>query len=243
MSVRPLGRNKPTDYSHVESHPAVEALGSIVTTPTPVVAGTDWMTGFDVPVLGADGKYRVSIKAGSEVRGGHCYCLEPVGEPDLQRSWVFYNQGQEGSCEGFGNSRAMTLLHAGELFDGFWLYDDARRIEGSYPDGEGSTNKAAAEALRRWGDHPAAADEHPLSEVIERVPWSKGVPSKGIKSFHWATSVEQIRVALGYAPTVEEFPLLNSWGAADYPHRAYMAADNVATLLAEGAEYTILVPR
>jgi hypothetical protein len=242
MSARPLGRNKPTDYSHVTAHPATEALGSIVTTPTPVVAGTDWMTGFDVPVLGADGKYRVSIKAGSEVRGGHCYCFEPVGELDLHRSWVFYDQGQEGSCEGHGNSRAMTLLHDNTLFDAFWLYDDARRIEGTYPSGEGSTNKAAAEALRRWGDHPGTAWAH-TEGVIERVPWSKGVPSTGIKSFHWATSVEQIRQALGYASSVNEFPLLNSWGAADYPHRAFMSADDIATLLAEGAEYTILVPR
>ncbi len=241
-ALRPLGRNKPTDFSHVVAHPAAEALGTVITTPTAVVAGTDWMTGFDVPVLGTDGKYRISIKAGSEVRGGHCYCFEPAGEPDKERAWIFYNQGQEGACEGFGNSRAMTLLNAGNLYDAFWLYDDARRIEGAFPSGEGSTNKAAAEALKRWGDHPAAADEKPLAEVIERVPWSQGIPSTGIKSYHWATSVEEIRQALGFSATVEEFPLLNSWGKQLYPHRTYMSAEDIDTLLGEGAEYTILVP-
>lgn len=246
--MRPLGRHAPKDFAHVAAHPVAELGDPGLLLPTPVVAGTDWFTSFDPTAIvqGADGKYRVSITPGASVRGGHCYCLEPIGEPDTGLAWIFYNQGAEGACEGFGNSRAMTLLTGGNLYDAFWLYDDARREEGTFPEGEGSTNRATAEVLRRWGDHPAAADGSELKvdePVIRRVPWRMGIPSKGIKSYHWATSVEQIRQALGYDASVGEFPLLNSWGKNDYPHRVYMPAETIDTLLTQGAEYTVLVPR
>lgn len=241
--MRALGRNAPPNFEHVAAHPASEVLDKLAQ-PTPVVAGTSWYTSFDVPVLGSDGKHRVSIIPGATIRGGHCYCFEPSGEPDQERAWIFYNQGELPACEGFGNSRAMTLLHGGELFAAPWLYDDARRVEGTFPSGEGSTNKAAAEALKRWGDHPAADVYKPLPQVIPDTDpiWEKSIPGLSVVSFHWATTVEEIRQALGYSAAVEEFAILNSWGHSDYPHRAYMSADDINTLLQEGAEYTILVP-
>jgi hypothetical protein len=248
--MRAIGRNKPDNLSHTTLHPV---SGITLTAPVPVVAGTEWLTGFDAPVRGADGKYRVPAPTAPSFgtsRGGHCYCLEPAGEPDQERAWIFYNQGEISACEGFGNSRAMTLLTLGSpgaeaggtlatLFDAFWLYDDARRCEGTFPSGEGSTNKAAAEALKRWGDHP---DADP-GEVIVPVPWQRGLPSVEIASFHWATTVEDIRQALGYGPEINEFPFLNSWGQLDYPHRTYMPAETLAWLLENEAEYTVLVPR
>jgi hypothetical protein len=241
--MRALGRNEPADFEHVAAHPASEVLAKL-TQPTPVVPGTPWYTSFDTPVLGGDGKFRVSITPGATVRGGHCYCLEPAGEPDPVRAWFFYNQGELPACEGFGNSRAMSLLHAGELFAAPWLYDDARRVEGTFPSGEGSTNQAAAEALKRWGDHPAADVYKPLpQEIPDTDPiWEKGIPGVSIVSFHWATTVEEIRQALGYPASVSEFPFLNSWGSMDYPHRVYMSDETINELLTQGSEYTILVP-
>lgn len=238
--MRALGRNLPRDFAHVVSHPLLESLPLLRGKPTPVVGGTEWLTDFDSPVQSVDGRFRVTTVSGSS-RGGHCYCLEQAGEPDLEVAHIFYDQGEAPACEGFGNSRALTLL-TGVLYDAFWLYDDSRRAEGAYPDGEGSTNKAAGDALRKWGDHYAIADGSGAGSVIQRVPWSSGKPGKGIKSFHFATSVEEIRAALGFSAAVAEFPILNSWGKDGYPHRVYLPDTTVDWLLARGAEYTILVP-
>lgn len=221
------------------AHPAAEVLANLLK-PTPVVAGSNWFTNFDAPIKGTDGKFRVGAGSLGTVRGGHCYCLEPVGEPDKEVAWIFYDQGEEGACEGFGNSRAMTLMAQGVLFDAFWLYDDARRVEDTFPSGEGSTNRAAAEALKKWGDHRESGVKP--DGVITRQPWHLGVSAMPIKSFHWATSVEEIRQALGYGPEVSEFPFLNSWGKDDYEHRVYMPDTVIDTLLQQGAEYTILMP-
>ncbi len=242
--MRALGRRKPPDWKHVENHP-FSAIASTLTKPTPVVAGTEWLTGFDVPTLGQDGKYRIPLPTSPSFgtsRGGHCYCFEPAGEPDAVASWTFYDQGESPACEGFGNSRAMTLLRDGELFDARWLYDDARRAEGAYPEGEGSTNRAAAEALHRWGDHPAADVYRPVPQVIPAgSTWEKGVPSVGIASFHWITSVEELRQALGFPGAVSEFPFLNSWGRLDYPHRVYASAEVIDWHLQNEGEFTVLV--
>src|SRR5271156_841638 len=112
-----LGRITPPDWDHVLKYP----LSAIdLTTFTPVVLGIQWYTGFDTPVQGTDGKWR--IKLSGTVRGGHCICVEPIGLPDKTAWHTFYNQGQEGACEGFGHSRAMSLL-TGRTFNAFWLYD------------------------------------------------------------------------------------------------------------------------
>jgi hypothetical protein len=52
---------------------------------TPVVIGVNWYAEFDHPEKGSSGDYFIA-KAGPKklttVRGGHCVCLEPGGEPD-----------------------------------------------------------------------------------------------------------------------------------------------------------------
>src|ERR1017187_8854331 len=121
--ANPLGRLTPPDFNHVLTHP-LSAVA--VTTPTPVVLGINWYEGFDTPVKGTDGKFRIKISG--SVRGGHCICVEPQQPIDHLGWQTFYNQGTEGACEGFGHSRAMSLL-TGKTFDAFWLYDDARRKE------------------------------------------------------------------------------------------------------------------
>lgn len=228
---RALGRLTPPDFEHVAAKPVT----ALETTPTgSVVFGIAWYEGFDVPVLGTDGRYRIKVQG--NVRGGHCIASEPSdpGQKDLPVWHVFYNQGEEGACEGFGHSRALSL-HTRHQFDAFWLYDDARRIEGAYPNGEGSTNRSACAALERWGDH--YEDGH---TNCTRTHWRRGVPGVEIASHHWATTAEQVWAILGYAATVGEIPLLNSWGT-EYPQRVYIAENDVQTLLDQEGEASILV--
>jgi hypothetical protein len=233
---KPLGRNEPPDREHETKYPLASAPP---TQPVPVVAGTFWYPEFDKPEAGADGRYRVPATITGKARGGHCYCLEPLGEPDTERAWVFYDQQREGACEGFGHSRAMTMLHRnGEplLLDGFWLYDDARRQEGRYPDGEGATNRGTAKALQVWGAHP---DDNP-GLVIEREPWQEHARAYPIHSYHWASSADEVRQALGYDASVGEVPILNSWGRDGYPHRVYMPLELIGRLKDEEGEYSVL---
>ena len=225
--TNPLGRNTPSDWNHVLTHP----LSAItVPTPTPVVLGIAWYEGFDSPVQGTDGRFRIKISG--SVRGGHCICVEPR-LPDDHAAWhIFYNQGQEGACEGFGHSRAMSLL-TGRTYNAFWLYDDARRKEGTYPNGEGSTNRNACAALKSWGDHPENGPE------CVRVPWNNHTSSVGITSYHWATHANEVLAALGL-PAATEIALLNSWGAA-YPQRVYLSVEDLQTLLAQQGEASVLI--
>ena len=239
---KPLGRNKPPDTVHIEKYPltALEAPPTKV----PVPVGVNWYSAFDRPAQGTDGRWRVTLgSTGGTVRGGHCFSFEPPGEPDTERNWTFYDQGSEGACEGFGHARAMTLMK-GQLLDAWWLYDDARRDEGTYPEGEGATNRHACAALAKWGVHTVKA-EYPGGPpaVIERVAWKENVPGFEVASYHWASTVEQVIASLGFPSTANELPFLNSWGRGGYEHRVWMPVDVLARLLSEEGEASVLVPR
>jgi hypothetical protein len=220
MSVRtkrPLGCNLPPDKEHVKTYPLSSLIPEYRPTHIPVVVGFPWYAAFDTPILGTDGVYRLPADNLGQLEGYHCFCLEPEKQPnqpgeeqDRQAWWTFYNQFQEPACEGFGHGRAMSLLFR-RTFDALWLYDDARRAEGTYPDGEGATNRATCEALVKWGAH------YEEGEVCERTPWRMGVPGRSIAKFRWVTTADEIRSTLGYPATVGEFPFLNSWGREDYP--------------------------
>jgi hypothetical protein len=153
----PLGCIIPKDKPHLLASPLSATPGG-APTDVPVVVGFNWWDSFDAPKL-IDGSYHLpDVSKGEDlgtIRGGHCFCFEPMGAVKLDRTaaQVFYNQGKESACVGFGNSRAVTIhkgLAAGtdepDLFDAFWLYDAARQLEGTYP-WEGSTVKAGAEVL------------------------------------------------------------------------------------------------
>jgi hypothetical protein len=194
----------------------------------PVTIGIPWFTAFDSPIE-RDGEYYFPTGNLGTVRGGHCTCLEPApqngqpgGEQDESAWWAFYNQGEEGACEGFGHARSLSLLYR-KTFDAFWLYDDARRIEGTFPSGEGSTNRAVAEALVKWGAH------YETGQVAARTSWHTGVPGVKIAGVRWATTWQEVLETLGFKEG--PVPLLNSWGTA-YPKRV-LVPDEVGVQLIE----------
>lgn len=224
-----LGRLVPPDWQHVVKHPFTAATNTGVA----VIGGFNWYEGYDNPTKGRDGRFRVRISGG--IRGGHCTAFEPadVGEQDAWAFHVFYDQGQEGACTGFGTSRAISLKTR-RRYDGFWVYDDARRIEHTYPEGEGAYVRDALKAAVQWGAH----FENSVNCV--RTPWNNHTPGTQIKSYHWCTSAEQVRIALGYPPTIGEIPLLNSWGTS-YPETVYVSLGDVQRLLNEEGEMGVPV--
>lgn len=232
-----LGRNKPPDHRHLELYP----FDAISTPPKhqPVPLGIDWLEGFDKPVKGIDGKWRLPTKNLGGVRGGHDICARPAPDPawagqeqDPLSWWTFFDQGETPACVGFAHARAMSLIYR-EKFNPFWLYDDARRAEGSYPNGEGSTNRSGCAALLKWGCHFESG------EVAKPVPWKANQPGKKITAYHWATNVDQVLSVLGIT-SGGEIPLLQSWGRF-FPHEVWMAPELLADQFTRGAEASVIL--
>ena len=235
-----LGRNKPPDQRHIEKYPLSALPPEIRPTHVPVCPGTNWYTDMDEPVQGADGIWRITTLNGS-IRGGHCYCLEPAPDPtqpnkeqDTDANWTIFNQAETPACEGFGHARQVSLVH-GKTFDAFWLYDDARRAEGAYPNGEGSLNRSALSAMQKWGAHTSADPSKP-------VAWHPNAPGVYplVTAYRWATTAQEVLTALGV--TGEEVTILNSWGTA-YPHRVKLPASLLERLLHEEGEADVITER
>lgn len=245
MALRPLGRNVPPDFDHIAKY-LLRAL-PIAARPThvPVALGVNWYDSFDRPIPLSDGTFRLPDVAKGEqlgsVRGGHCFALEPTPDPalpnhelDIQPFHVFYDQGGEPACEGCGHARVLSLIY-GLTFDPFWLYDDARRAEGTYPDGEGSTNRATLQALVKWGIHTER------TPVATREGWHQGAPGLYplVKAYRWVTTVQDVLATLG----VKNDPvLLNSWGTS-YPQRVKLPSATLDRLLGEEGECDVIVER
>lgn len=242
--MNPLGRIKPPDWKHVETHP-ISALAA-VPKGTPVPVGFNWYTSFDTPKEMASTTERMSyhlpdVSKGESlgtVRGGHCFCLEPEGavRDNTAALQAFYEQGSEGACEGFGHSRAMSIIRNLE-FDAFWLYDEARRQEGTYPNGEGSTNRSACAALQKVG-HRVQANQAVCTREVGDGPVE---PSLGISSYHWATTAQQVLEALDRLDA-QAVPFVNSWGT-NYPGVVWLPVPTLERLLSEEGEASILIPR
>lgn len=218
-------------------------------THVPVPVGTNWYEGMDRPEPGSDGRQRVRSKRLGAVRGGHAYTFEPASqsdqpghERDLVEWWAFYDQGVEGACEGMAHARALSLIYR-EKFDGFWLYDDARRLDGDYPDGEGTYNRSICAALKKWGAHRESDVVASVPDVIEREPWRRGVRGVQITEYRWLTTVEDLVATLGYSSDVTELPMLNSWGRNGYPHRVYFPLELIDRLLSEDGEASVLLQK
>lgn len=243
MTLMPLGRIAPPDYDHVEKFALAALPPEEQPVHVPVSIGVNWHTSFDTPVLGSDGKYRLPSSNLGTVRGGHCTCLEPAPDPsqpgqeqDTEQWWAFYNQGKEGACEGFGHSRALSILRR-STFDAFWLYDQARKLEGTYPEGEGTSNRAVCEVLRTIGIRTQAGTFASRSETED----GQAELAEGIAAYRWATTADEVLAALG-RPGEEEIPLLNSWGTA-YPKVVYLPAETLERLLKEGGEADVVTER
>lgn len=233
-----LGLLKPPDQRHLELYP----LSALETTPVgvPVPLGVNWYTSFDSPKQMPDGSYHLpdaSKESLGSVRGGHCFSTVPLGQVvhDTNARWTFYNQGVEGACVGFGLSRMQTIDN-GKLYDAFWLYDQARKLEGTYPSGEGSTVRAGCKVLTKG--HRVQTGE----TVCTRGTGDSDVAVvEGIFAYRWALTAEEVCKALNRA-NAGAIPFENSWGR-DFPKECWMPVATLERLLAEEGEAAVVTDR
>lgn len=244
-----LGRFIPDKWEHVEKYPLTALAPQDLPTKSPVVVGVNWYSEFDSPAQDAKSGEHFVARAGAgsltAVRGGHCVCLEPGGEPDPEAWWDFYDQGAEGACVGFGWSRCMSILN-GELYVARWLWDRAKESD-EWPetnpgDDNGTSVHAAGDVLAGLGhvdwDDKYAGDDH-----TKRAGYTADV-GDGIKRFRWAQSVEDVHRVLEN-PRADELgavPFLNSWGRG-YPHRTWMPDDVLQRLMGEEGEVAVPTDR
>jgi hypothetical protein len=205
-----------------------------------VTLGVNWYTSFDEPKHLKDGSWHLPDVAKGEnlgsVRGGHCFCLVPMGQVvhDTTARWKFYNQGEEGACEGFGHARAQTILR-NKLFDAFWLYDQARAYE--HNTGEGSTNRSTCAVLKASG-----LRQQTTTTVCQRGVGDGPVTKAfGISAYRWATTAEEVCRALSRL-NAHAVPFENSWGQ-DYPKETWMPVATLERLLKEEGEADCVTPR
>lgn len=245
-----LGRMVPDDWRHVEQYPINGLAETARPTRTPVVIGVNWYSEMDDPERDArSGEYFIARGgAGSltRIRGGHCVCLEPGGEPDKASWQVFYDQGKEGACVGFGWSRCMTILNGGQRYSARWLWDRAKETD-EWPetnpgDSDGTSVRAAAEILVRSG-HVDWSDAYADDDHLARAGYEPD-RADGIRVFRWARSVEAVHHALDNprADKLGAVPILNSWGDS-YPHRVWLPDDVLERLIQEDGEIAIPTDR
>jgi hypothetical protein len=235
MAEHPLGRRTPTDDDHVRKYPLTVA--SLPQLPVPVVLGVAWYEDFDHPgpvtLPGIRNAYMIGadFRNLGRIRGGHCVCIRPSGMRDLTPWWMFYDQGSEGACVGFGSSRAMTLLNR-RRYDARWLYHEAQKID-EWPgeDYEGTSVRAGMDILREVGHRRIRGRNTEAAD-----------PAEGIAANRWATSVDEVRTCLQspYHDRIGAVPILNSWGRS-YPRTVWMPYETLARLLREDGEATIIV--
>ena len=238
---RRLGRFIPDDWAHVEKYP-LTAPAEEAPTPRPVVIGVNWYAEFWEPVEGRDGRYRLpGADSLTEIKGGHCVCLEPDGEPDREEWWHFYDQGSEGACVGFGWSRCMSILNQ-ELYAARWLWDRAKEID-QWPDtnpgdSDGTSVRSAGDVLAKAG-HVDWNEDYADDDHTQRAEYAAAADN-GISRFRWARSVDDVHEVLGYDGGGVTF--LNSWGP-NYPQRVWMPDDVLERLMNEDGEIAVPTDR
>jgi len=244
-----LGRFIPDDWGHVEKYPLAALAAEARPARVPVVIGVNWYAEFYDPERDeATGEYFVARSGASSltrIRGGHCVCLEPGGEPDPEAWWEFYDQGREGACVGFGWSRCMSILNQ-ELYAARWLWDQSKKRD-QWPetnpgDDDGTSVRAAAEVLAELG-HVGWQGGYADDDHVERDTYAP-VPDYGISRFRWARSVDEVHAVLGNdrADELGAVPILNSWGRG-YPHRTWLPDDVLERLMDEQGEVAIPTDR
>ena len=244
-----LGRFIPDDFQHVEKHPFGALPAEVRPTKVPVVIGVNWYVEFDNPELDEGSGEHFVARGGanslSEIRGGHCVCLEPGGEPDPDEWWDFYDQGSEGACVGFGWSRCMSILN-NELYAARWLWDRSKESD-EWPetnpgDNNGTSVRAAGDIMRQAG-HVDWKDEFAADDHTGRSGYQPEFED-GIASFSWASSVDEVHQVLANdrADQLGAVPFLNSWGRT-YPHRTWMPDDVLERLMNEQGEVGIPTDR
>jgi hypothetical protein len=180
-----LGRRPPTDWKHVERFPLAALDVADRPASVPVVLGINWYSAFDQPEYDG-GRWWAGRGGIGKIRGGHAICCRPGRRTDLLSWWRFYDQGDTSACTGFSGARAMTILNR-RRYSGPWLWDRAKELD-EWPDtnpgdDEGSSVRAAMEALRTLG--------------IERAREAKPRVEDGISAYRWAGSVDEVHAAWG----------------------------------------------
>jgi hypothetical protein len=245
-----FGRYIPDDWRHVERYPFTALAANEMPSQVPVVIGVNWYREMDNPTKDeASGEFfiaRGGAKSLTRIRGGHCVCLEPGGQPDKDAWQEFYDQGREGACVGFGWSRCMTILNEGQLYAARWLWDRAKERdewgETNPGDDNGTSVRAAAEVLVEAGHvdwKQAFADDDHLTRSKYQAD-----TKDGLHVFRWARSVDEVHNALGNerAEQLGAVPILNSWGTG-YPHRVWLPDDVLDRLIREDGEIAIPTDR
>lgn len=226
-----LGCIPPPDDAHRRKYPLL--LSAAPAAVAPMVMGITWFDSFWKPEKDARGLWWIGRdvkRLGSPV-GGHAVCLMPFGWQDLLRSWRFYDQGQEGACAAFAASRMQTLNGRSKwLYNGFPLYQQARRIDG-LPDGagEGTTLRAVCDVLRTQGAWPVVDGKTTGPSV-----WH------GIRENRWAQSVPDALRVLN-AGGRDSVQFLNSWGQRGYPQVTNIPVATLEFLWAHREHYLELM--
>lgn len=241
-----LGRFIPDDWEHVETYPLT--ADTLPARPRPVVIGVNWYSAFDEPEVDESSGEEFVGHDGSlgQIRGGHCVCLEPGGEPDTEEWWDFYDQGAEGACVGFGWSRCMTILNEGQLYAPRWLWDRSKEVdqwdETNPGDNNGTSVRSAGGVLRKSG-HVDWQDGYTADDHTDRAGYQPD-RADGIQRFRWARSVDDVHRVLGNerADELGAVPFLNSWGR-NYPHRTWMPDEVLQRLMTEEGEVAVPTDR
>lgn len=238
-----LGRRKPKDWKHVETHPLTAT--TLPPPPTPVVLGINWYSAMDSPVKLSDGRWWVGRKADGSpaslgnVRGGHCIAIRPESTQDTTKWVSWYNQGSTGECVGFGSSRAMSWVNR-RRYDPVWLYMQATLIDeypGDLDPNSGTSVRAAMEILRTKG--------HRVVYGTTTYPEEVG---QGISAYRWATTSDQVLQVLGQEGRASSYagvhgvPLVNSWGSG-YPATVWLPLTVLDRLLSEDGEAAVPVDK
>lgn len=232
MPDRPLGRRVPGDFNHVSSYPLT--LATLPLGPSPVVLGINWYDAFDAPTKGPDGRWWIRETNLGSLRGGHAICVKPGVLIDTLGWWDFYDQGNEGACVGFSESRAMSLLNR-TRYGGHWLYQEAQKIdEWAGEDYDGTSVRAGFEILRARGHRRL------INGVLKPE-----LAGDGISAYRWASSVDEVHTAIQMplANTLGAVPLLNSWGRHGYPHITWLPDSVLDRLLSEDGEAGLVTDR
>jgi hypothetical protein len=113
--------------------------------------------------------------------------------------WKLWDQGQEGSCVGYGTSAMSGITNTRQLrlanpnssttlrFAPHWLYEQAQLVDewGDTPPEEGTSVRAACDVLRVQGHRRV---RYGVAQAVD-AKW-------GISANRWATTVDEVRAAI-----------------------------------------------
>lgn len=128
---------------------------------------------------------------------------------------LFYDQGNEGACVGFGSSQMMSILNK-RRYDARWLWNQAKIVD-EWPDtnpgdDNGTSVRAAMDVLRNQG--------HVRVYNKQDLPVN---PAEGIQENRWATQVDELRFSISQGIPVAIG--INWYDGFDYPRKTGISSD------------------